>query len=47
MRILVIGCGNARFSEDLYDDGFHNIVNNGISPAVIKHMTARNAESRP
>ena len=47
MHILVIGCGNARFSEDLYDDGFQNIVNNDISPAVIKHMTARNAESRP
>lgn len=23
-RILVLGCGNALFSEDLYDDGFKN-----------------------
>ena len=24
VRILVLGCGNAAFSEDLYDDGFKN-----------------------
>ena len=24
MKILVLGCGNAEFSEDLYDAGFHN-----------------------
>jgi len=21
-KILILGCGNAKFSEDLYDDGF-------------------------
>lgn len=34
-RILVLGCGNARFSEDMYNDGFHNIFNNDISAVVI------------
>ena len=23
-KILVLGCGNALFSEDMYDDGFTN-----------------------
>jgi EEF1A lysine methyltransferase 4 len=38
MRILIIGCGNAVFSEDLYDDGFKNQLNVDISPVVIKQM---------
>ena len=21
-KVLILGCGNAKFSEDLYDDGF-------------------------
>lgn len=41
-RILVIGCGNAEFSEHMYDDGYHNIVNNDISPIVIDQMKERN-----
>lgn len=35
MRILVLGCGNAEFSEDLYDDGYTNVVNVDISSVVI------------
>jgi hypothetical protein len=35
-RILVLGCGNAEFSEDLYDDGFHKIHNIDISSVVIQ-----------
>lgn len=31
IRILVLGCGNAEFSEDLYDDGYTNVVNVDIS----------------
>ena len=23
-KILIVGCGNALFSEDMYDDGFKN-----------------------
>ena len=36
MKILIIGCGNADFSADLYDDGYENIVNVDISDIVIK-----------
>lgn len=35
MRILVLGCGNAKFSESLYDDGYTNVLNIDISPIVI------------
>lgn len=34
-KILILGCGNAEFSEDLYDDGFHNVFNIDISSVVI------------
>ena len=26
-RILMLGCGNSKLSEEMYDDGYHNIVN--------------------
>ena len=35
-RILVLGCGNAEFSEDLYDAGFKNQLNIDISSVVIE-----------
>ena len=37
-RILVLGCGNAEFSEDLYDAGFKNQLNIDISSVVINQM---------
>ena len=45
-RILVLGCGNSEFSENMYDDAYHNIVNIDISAVVIEQMQSRN-ESRP
>ena len=36
IKILVLGCGNAEFSEDLYDDGYHCVYNIDISPVVIQ-----------
>ena len=36
MKILVLGCGNADFSADLYDDGYKNITNVDISSVVIQ-----------
>jgi SAM-dependent methyltransferase len=35
-RILIIGCGNALFSENMYDDGYPYIVNIDISTVVIE-----------
>ena len=46
-QILILGCGNADFSEDLYDAGYQNIINVDISSVVIEQMKARNRESRP
>ncbi len=41
-KVLNMGCGNAEFSENMYDDGFENIDNCDISPVVIEQMRARN-----
>ena len=35
-KILILGCGNANFSEDLYDDGYTNVYNIDISSVVIE-----------
>jgi EEF1A lysine methyltransferase 4 len=45
-KILIIGCGNANFSEDLYDAGFQNIWNIDISSVVIKQMKIRNVQRK-
>lgn len=47
VRILVVGCGNAPFSADLYDAGYTQIVNIDYAPAVIAAMRARHAAVRP
>ncbi|CAJ1333342.1 unnamed protein product [Effrenium voratum] len=44
--ILNVGCGNSLLSEEMYDDGYHNIVNIDCSSVVIALMKERNA-SRP
>ncbi|KAH9976077.1 S-adenosyl-L-methionine-dependent methyltransferase [Russula compacta] len=41
-RILMLGCGNSTLSEDMYDDGYKNIINVDYSPVVIEYMAARN-----
>ncbi|KIN96333.1 hypothetical protein M404DRAFT_1006838 [Pisolithus tinctorius Marx 270] len=46
-RILMLGCGNSRFSEDMWDDGYKNIVNVDYSAVVIEKMRERNSETRP
>jgi SAM-dependent methyltransferase len=46
-RILVIGCGNAPFSADMYDAGYHNIVNIDYSEVVISAMKERHCVERP
>lgn len=37
-QILNIGCGNSRMSEEMYDDGFINIMNIDYSQVVVKAM---------
>ena len=35
-KILMIGCGNSKLSEDMFDDGYINIVSTDISDVVIE-----------
>ena len=37
-EILILGCGNARMAEDMFEDGYKNIKNVDISYNVIKQM---------
>ncbi|KAL4497220.1 hypothetical protein ABPG72_019540 [Tetrahymena utriculariae] len=37
-KILMIGCGNSKLSEDMFDDGYINIVSTDISDIVIEQM---------
>ncbi|KAJ7717115.1 S-adenosyl-L-methionine-dependent methyltransferase [Mycena maculata] len=46
-RILMLGCGNSTLSQDMYDDGYTNIVNTDYSSVVIEQMRGRHAEVRP
>jgi SAM-dependent methyltransferase len=46
-KILILGCGNALFSEDMYDDGYKLQLNIDISEVVIKQMIERNKDLRP
>lgn len=43
-RILILGCGNALFSEEMYDAGYENIDNMDISSVVIDVMKERNLD---
>jgi 2-polyprenyl-3-methyl-5-hydroxy-6-metoxy-1,4-benzoquinol methylase len=45
-KILQLGCGNSILQEEMYDDGYKNIMNVDISKAVIDQMTGR-AKNRP
>ena len=45
-KILILGCGNANFSEDLYDDGFQFQWNIDISRVVIDQMRFRNRKRK-
>ncbi|GKY93724.1 endothelin-converting enzyme 2 [Mayamaea pseudoterrestris] len=46
-RILIVGCGNAPFSKDLYDAGYENIVNIDYSSVVVHAMRQQHAMLRP
>jgi len=43
----MLGCGNSKLSEEMYDDGFRNITNVDYSPVVIDQMQRRHEASRP
>ena len=45
-RVMVIGCGNSEFSNELYDMGYQNIRNLDFSPLVIEEMRSKNADGK-
>ena len=46
-RILMVGCGNSPFSQQMYAAGFENIHNIDFSEVVVRKMAARHAEDCP
>ncbi|KAF4569940.1 hypothetical protein EYR36_009746 [Pleurotus pulmonarius] len=46
-RILMLGCGNSKLPEEMYDDGYKNIVNIDYSQVIIDKMQRRHVEQRP
>jgi hypothetical protein len=44
IKTLILGCGNSPFSEEMYDDGYHDIMNIDISHTVISQMRERNRD---
>lgn len=40
-NILMVGAGNSRLTEDMFDDGYTTITNIDISKVVVDQMTAR------
>ena len=40
---VMLGCGSARFSSEMYDDGYENIYNIDLSQVVINDEQAKNA----
>ncbi|KJA28183.1 hypothetical protein HYPSUDRAFT_156631 [Hypholoma sublateritium FD-334 SS-4] len=46
-KILMLGCGNSRLSEDLWEDGYRNIVNTDYSGILIEQMKNRHSVVRP
>lgn len=41
---LMVGCGNSRLTEDMYEDDFTSIANIDISKVVIDQMTERHKD---
>lgn len=46
-RIVMLGCGNSTLSQDMYDDGYHQIVNIDYSKICVDKMAAMHHEARP
>merc|ERR1711924_180648 len=44
-QVMNLGCGNSRLSEEMYEEGFHNITNVDISLVAIKAMQEKYADN--
>ena len=46
-RVLNVGAGNSRLSEEMFDEGYETITNIDISQTVTKAMTEKYKEKGP
>ncbi|KAI0681934.1 S-adenosyl-L-methionine-dependent methyltransferase [Cerioporus squamosus] len=46
-RILMLGCGNSTLSQDMYADGYKNIVNTDYSGVLIEKMRHKYEQTAP
>ncbi|KAF8889315.1 S-adenosyl-L-methionine-dependent methyltransferase [Infundibulicybe gibba] len=46
-RVLMLGCGNSKLSEEMWDDGYKSITNIDYSAVVIEKMRQRHEVARP
>ncbi|RPD59094.1 S-adenosyl-L-methionine-dependent methyltransferase [Lentinus tigrinus ALCF2SS1-7] len=46
-KILMLGCGNSTLSQDMYDDGYKNIVNIDYSGILIEKMRHKHGQTAP
>ncbi|KAF8518977.1 S-adenosyl-L-methionine-dependent methyltransferase [Hysterangium stoloniferum] len=46
-RILMLGCGNSKLSEEMYDAGYKNITNVDFSTVLIDNMREKHRLKRP
>lgn len=45
VRVLVIGCGNSRLSEEMKEDGFESVTSVDFSNVVIQQMSTKHPKS--
>lgn len=43
----MLGCGNSKLSEDMWEDGYRNIVNTDYSGVLVEKMKQRHGQVRP
>ncbi|CCM00248.1 uncharacterized protein FIBRA_02277 [Fibroporia radiculosa] len=46
-RIVMLGCGNSKLSEEMYDDGYRHVVNTDYSGVLINNMRRLHEHTRP
>jgi 2-polyprenyl-3-methyl-5-hydroxy-6-metoxy-1,4-benzoquinol methylase len=46
-RILNVGAGNSRLSEEMFDEGYQNITNIDIAPTCVKAMNEKYKDKGP
>jgi len=46
-RVLIVGCGNSRLSENMFDDGFSDVTSIDYSEVVVRTMTETVTSKKP